>query len=73
MPVSGKELIQYLIKDKGFIKVRQKGSHVLLTKQSADKKLIVVVPNHKQLKKGTLSGVLRMAQIDKKGFPRKFQ
>lgn len=43
----------------GFAAVRQKGSHVVLRKGSVG----CVVPMHRELKVGTLSGVLKQAGI----------
>ncbi|MBA3756001.1 MAG: type II toxin-antitoxin system HicA family toxin [Nitrosomonas sp.] len=43
----------------GFSIVRQRGSHIVLRKGSSG----CVVPNHRELKTGTLSGVLKQAGI----------
>lgn len=43
----------------GFIIVRQRGSHIVLRRGSSG----CVVPNHRELKTGTLSGVLKQAGI----------
>jgi len=43
----------------GFIIVRQRGSHIVLRRGSSG----CVVPNHSELKTGTLSGVLKQAGI----------
>jgi predicted RNA binding protein YcfA (HicA-like mRNA interferase family) len=43
----------------GFERVRQKGSHVVLRRGSQG----AIVPLHRQLKTGTLAGVLRQAGI----------
>lgn len=44
----------------GFVVVRQKGSHVMLRR--ADH--FCVVPLHREVKTGTLSGVLKQAGVD---------
>ncbi|MFQ6112903.1 MAG: type II toxin-antitoxin system HicA family toxin [bacterium] len=54
--VSGKETIRGLEK-LGFIRVRQRGSHVVLKKQTAEGELGCVVPLHPKLAIGTLRGV----------------
>jgi predicted RNA binding protein YcfA (HicA-like mRNA interferase family) len=47
----------------GFSVVRQTGSHVVM-KQSIDGvEVTCVVPMHRELKVGTLSGVLKQAQV----------
>jgi predicted RNA binding protein YcfA (HicA-like mRNA interferase family) len=59
LPVcSGAEVIRALER-LGFRVVRQRGSHVMLRKGVAS----CVVPLHRELKRGTLSGILRQAGI----------
>ena len=48
--ISGKELIKVLTKV-GFQTVRQKGSHVILVKETTDRKQTTVVPLHKDIDK----------------------
>lgn len=60
--VSGEEAIKALEKH-GFIKIRQKGSHVVLKKETAEGVIGCVVPLHKELAIGTLRGILRQAQV----------
>jgi predicted RNA binding protein YcfA (HicA-like mRNA interferase family) len=43
----------------GFIMVRQKGSHMFLRRGASG----CVVPNHKDLRVGTLSGILKQAGV----------
>ena len=56
--VSGAEAVRALEK-LGFIVLRQKGSHVILRRGSTG----CVVPLHRELKIGTLSGVIKQAGI----------
>lgn len=57
--LSGKELIKAYTRD-AWIKVSQKGSHVKLVKyREPVGKSTIIIPLHKTLKKGTLSGILR--------------
>ena len=65
--LSGKEVIKALSKV-GFAIARQKGSHVILTKQTESGKRAVVVPNHKEVDKGTLSEIIRQAGLTKEEF-----
>lgn len=58
--VSGVKLIAALRTD-GWIPVRQRGSHVRLKK--ADRQVALVVPLHKEIRKGTLAGILREASL----------
>lgn len=61
--LSENEAIQALQK-LGFVRVRQRGSHVVLKKQTAAGEIGCVVPLHKELAVGTLRGILRQAQVD---------
>lgn len=62
--ISAKTLIKLLVKF-GFVIVGQKGSHIKLEKSNGSKK-IVIVPNHKLIKPGTLNNILKFAELDKK-------
>ena len=63
LPVlSGQQLIDALEKV-GWIAVRQRGSHVRLTHD--ERTIALVVPLHRELKRGTLAGILRDAGIDR--------
>ncbi len=65
--LSGKEVIKMLSKV-GFQTVRQKGSHVILVKETADGKRSTVVPLHKEVDKGTLLEIIRQAGLKKEEF-----
>ncbi len=58
--VSGLQMIQALERA-GWLRRRQKGSHVILTQQG--RMLTVSVPLHDELDKGTLKGILHDAGI----------
>lgn len=60
--VSGAQLVAALGK-LGWVSVRQRGSHVRL--KHPDRSVSLVVPLHRELKRGTLAGVLRDAGIDR--------
>jgi len=63
--ISGKDLIKILRK-KGFVVVRQKGSHIRLEKNTEQGTIKVTVPNHPKLKKGTLHQIIKATDIDEK-------
>jgi predicted RNA binding protein YcfA (HicA-like mRNA interferase family) len=60
--VSSREAIQALER-LGFEQVRQTGSHVVMKKETEEGKVGCVVPVHRELKVGTLSGILKQAQV----------
>ena len=65
--VSGKDAIKALER-LGFIQVRQRGSHVILKKSTLMGNIGCVVPLHKELKIGTLHGILKLAKIEPEEF-----
>jgi len=65
--VSGKETIRALER-LGFFQVRQKGSHVVLKKETDAGAMGCVVPLHDELATGTLRGILKQAQIGAETF-----
>jgi len=70
LPVlSGNDLVKILSKV-GFQFARQKGSHIILVKLTEGKKMAVVVPNHKEIDRGTLSEIIRQAGLGKDEFLR---
>ncbi|MBT4485254.1 MAG: addiction module toxin, HicA family [Candidatus Latescibacteria bacterium] len=68
--ISGKETIRILEKH-GFIQIRQRGSHVLLKKQTAHESVGCVVPLHKELAVGTLYGIIKQAKLSVEEFTEK--
>ena len=56
--ISGADAVRALQK-LGFLVARQKGSHIMLRRGSTG----CVVPNHRELKLGTLSSVLKQAGV----------
>ena len=66
--ISGKESVKILCNKFGFNIIRQRGSHVMLKKETSSGKIGTVVPMHKELKIGTLKSVLELAKIDEEEF-----
>lgn len=56
--VSGAEAVKALLR-LGFVVARQRGSHIVMRRGSSG----CVVPNHAELKAGTLSGLLKQAGL----------
>lgn len=61
--VSGAEAVRALER-LGFVVLRQKGSHIVLRRGSMG----CVVPNHREIKAGTLGGVLKQAGVGAEEF-----
>ncbi|MFP4310273.1 MAG: type II toxin-antitoxin system HicA family toxin [Thermodesulfobacteriota bacterium] len=64
---SGKEICKILQKH-GFKEVRRRGSHIVLQKSAKDGKITVPVPDHPQVRTGTLSGIIRQSGIPRTEF-----
>ena len=60
--MSGQEAIRALER-LGFVQVRQKGSHVVLKRQTPEGAIGCVVPLHRELALGTLRGILKQARV----------
>ena len=65
--LSANEIIKALEKD-GFRVLRQKGSHVSLYKKGEDKIYLVIVPDKKEVKRGTLLSILKQAGMSREKF-----
>lgn len=60
--ISSREAIRALER-LGFEQIRQTGSHVVMKKMTESGKIGCVVPMHRELKIGTLRGILKQAQV----------
>jgi len=58
-PISGKDLVKLLARN-GFILISQKGSHIKLRRD----KTVIIVPNHREIRKGTLNNILKIADLE---------
>lgn len=65
--LSGKEIIKAL-SHVGFQAVRQKGSHVILVKETKERKISTVVPLHKEVDTGTLIEIIRQSGLTRDDF-----
>ena len=65
--VSGKEVIKALSKA-GFISVRQRGSYVVMRKEVTETAIVLVVPLHSEIDRGTLLEIIRQSKLTKEDF-----
>jgi len=65
--LSGKELCAILL-EHGFSEVRQRGSHIVMQKQLENSTITVPVPNHDEIRIGTLQSIIRQSGIPKSEF-----
>lgn len=66
--VSGRDVVRVLEKI-GYVRDRQKGSHIIL-RQSASPYRRITVPDHREIAKGTLRAVIRQAGLTVEEFGR---
>jgi len=52
----------------GFLEVRQRGSHIVMQKQIPGTTVTVPVPNHAELRIGTLQSIIRQSGIPRNEF-----
>ncbi|PKL37784.1 MAG: hypothetical protein CVV44_15725 [Spirochaetae bacterium HGW-Spirochaetae-1] len=57
---SGSQIVKALRRI-GFIVDHQKGSHIFM--HNLEKNISVIIPNHKEIKKGTLNNIIKKAGI----------
>jgi predicted RNA binding protein YcfA (HicA-like mRNA interferase family) len=65
--LSGKQVCDLLEKH-GFFQVRQRGSHIVMQKRLPDTTITVPVPNHAELRIGTLQSIIRQSGLTKSEF-----
>ena len=61
--ISGRQVIK-VFERMGFIVMRQNGSHIVMRKGNTG----CVIPDHKEIKTGTLAGILRQAGVSVEEF-----
>lgn len=65
LPVlSGKDLCRILSLH-GFIEVRRRGSHIVMQKKTGTSTITVPVPDHKEIRIGTLQSIIRQSNLPK--------
>lgn len=52
-----------ILRAHGFVEVRQKGSHIIMRRQLADRGITVPAPNHKEVARGTLKTIIAQSEI----------
>lgn len=57
-----------ILREHGFAEVRQRGSHIVMQKMADGSTTTVPVPNHDELKRGTLGSIIRQSGISREAF-----
>jgi len=63
VPSENYDRIVAAFKRLGFSVVRQRGSHIRLQRQLADRLIKITVPAHRPVKRSTLSHILKQAEV----------
>ena len=66
LPVLSSNDVLRILRKFGFRVHRQTGSHIHLWNE--ERKLLVTVPNHRELAKGTLISIMKQAKIERDEF-----
>lgn len=67
--LSGDQVAE-ILEEHGFVRVRQRGSHLSMQRRAGDATLTVIVPMHRELRTGTLLSVIRQSKLDRALFER---
>lgn len=65
--LSGAEVCKILAQH-GFEEVRRRGRHVVMQKKLGESTVTVPVPDHKEIKLGTLSSIIRQSGLSRSEF-----
>jgi predicted RNA binding protein YcfA (HicA-like mRNA interferase family) len=68
--LSGRDVSRILAQN-GFVIICQKGSHLIMQKKQGNSTITVPVPDHAELKTGTLLGIIRQSGLPKSLFETK--
>lgn len=65
--LSGREVCRILV-EHGFSEVRRRGSHVAMQKRTGSSTITIPVPDHAELKRGTLLSIIRQSGLPRAPF-----
>ena len=65
--LSGREVCGILAAN-GLVEVRRRGSHIAMQKTDADGTVTVPVPDHRELRTGTLMSIIRQSGLPRSEF-----
>lgn len=65
--LSGAEVCRILARQ-GFVEVRRRGSHVVMQKKAGGSTVTVPVPDHREIKTGMLSSIIRQSGLARAEF-----
>jgi predicted RNA binding protein YcfA (HicA-like mRNA interferase family) len=64
---SGEEIVR-IMESEGFVRARQKGSHLMMQRRRERGTITVPVPLHRSVRIGTLQSIIRQSGISRERF-----
>lgn len=68
--LSGREVCE-ILSQQGFRQIRQKGSHIIMQRKEGRSTITVPIPDHEELRTGTLLGIIRQSGLPRSLFETK--
>jgi len=65
--LSGKEVCA-ILERYGFLEIRRRGSHIVMQKRLPDTTVTVPIPDHEELRIGTLQSIIRQSGVPRRKF-----
>jgi predicted RNA binding protein YcfA (HicA-like mRNA interferase family) len=65
--LSGKDVC-IILESHGFLEVRRRGSHIAMQKRTPESTVTIPVPDHKELRSGTLMSIIRQSGLPRSEF-----
>jgi len=65
--LSGEEVCK-ILRRHGFNRIRTKGSHIIMQRKEKDATITIPVPNHSEVRRGTLRSIIRQSRLPKELF-----
>ena len=65
--LSGREVCR-ILEAEGFSQIRRRGSHIVMQRRKDDTTTTLPIPDHAELKAGTLSSIIRQSGLARKLF-----
>jgi predicted RNA binding protein YcfA (HicA-like mRNA interferase family) len=65
--LSGRAICRILA-EHGFVQVRQRGSHMVMQRHVEGSTITVPVPEHREIRRGTLLSIIRQSQLPRAVF-----
>ena len=65
--LSGRDVCRILAQH-GYEEIRQRDSHIIMQKKIEESTITIPIPNHKEIRPGTLMSIIRQSRLDRSIF-----